>query len=226
MPKVSILFLLLVGVIAVLALMPGIGGEKMKKGEAAKLPDAKKKGKKSLEEVIAARRSVRTFKDKALSEEQLSQLCWATQGITGKTYPLRAAPSAGALYPLEIYAVTAKGTFRYLPKEHSFRLELAGDIRETLRKSALGQASIAQAPCVFVFAGVISRTSKKYGERAARYVWIEAGHAGQNLLLQATALGLGGVPIGAFHDDQVKKALAMPEEETPLYILPIGKPKK
>lgn len=194
-----------------------------------KLPEPSLKGKKSLEEVLFRRRSVRNFKSEILSIEEISQLLWSTQGITEKNWGLRTAPSAGALYPLEIYAVIGNvkdldaGVYKYNTEKHSLIKTLDGDRRRELYNSALQQESILQAPVSFIIAALFQRTAIKYGQRAERYVWIEVGHAAQNLLLQATALDLGAVPIGAFYDDKVKDALILPDEEKPLYIIPVGK---
>lgn len=194
-----------------------------------KLPEPSLKGKKSLEEVLFRRRSVRNFKSEILSIEEISQLLWSTQGITEKNWGLRTAPSAGALYPLEIYAVVGNvkdldaGVYKYNTEKHSLIKTLDGDRRRELYNSALQQESILQAPVSFIIAALFQRTAIKYGQRAERYVWIEVGHAAQNLLLQATALDLGAVPIGAFYDNKVKDALILPDEEKPLYIIPVGK---
>jgi len=175
----------------------------------------------SLEEALAQRRSVREYAARPLSWAELAQLLWATQGQTDPR-GLRAAPSAGALYPLELYVVLPDGWYRYRPAEH--RLEQWGrdDRREALWTAGLRQDSLRQAPAVFVLTAVVERTQAKYGARAERYVYLEAGHAAQNLLLQATALGLGAVPIGAFYDDQVRAALGLPADQTPLYLIPVG----
>lgn len=194
-----------------------------------KLPEPSLKGKKSLEEVLFRRRSVRNFKSEILSIEEISQLLWSAQGITERNWGLRTAPSAGALYPLEIYAVVGNvkdldaGVYKYNTEKHSLIKTLDGDRRRELYNSALQQESILQAPVSFIIAALFQRTAIKYGQRAERYVWIEVGHAAQNLLLQATALDLGAVPIGAFYDNKVKDALILPDEEKPLYIIPVGK---
>lgn len=194
-----------------------------------KLPEPSLKGKKSFEEVLFRRRSVRNFKSEILSIEEISQLLWSAQGITEKNWGLRTAPSAGALYPLEIYAVVGNvkdldaGVYKYNTEKHSLIKTLDGDRRRELYNSALQQESILQAPVSFIIAALFQRTAIKYGQRAERYVWIEVGHAAQNLLLQATALDLGAVPIGAFYDDKVKKALNLNKDEEPLYIIPVGK---
>ena len=178
-------------------------------------------GRMSLEEALARRRSVREFSDKPLSDQDLSQVLWAAQGITHHE-GLRTAPSAGALYPLELYLVNAAGFYRYDPQHHALHRHSERDLRPALYRAALEQA-VREAPAVFVITAIYERTARKYGVvRSPRYVHMEAGHAAQNLLLQAVALGLGAVPIGAFHDAQVQKVLGLPTEEQPLYLIPTG----
>lgn len=198
------------------------GGENME----IKLPEPTLKGKVSVEECIARRRSIREYLDKPLTLEEISQLLWATQGITSdRGFKFRAAPSAGATYPLEIRIVKEDGVFRYSPEGHKLIKEKSEDLRKKLAQSALGQEYIEEAPCNFVISTVYARTARRYGQRAERYVHIEVGHAAENLHLQAVALGLGSVPIGAFHDSEVKKVLDLPRNEEPLYIIPVGHPR-
>jgi len=178
----------------------------------------------SLESALLHRRSVRDFTEEPLSDEEVSQLLWAAQGVTSPQGG-RTAPSAGALYPLEVYVVTADGVFHYLPAHHQAEMHARGDRRGSLQAAGLSQSAIGAAPAVFVIAAVFARTQGKYGERATRYVYLEAGHAAQNLLLQAVALDLGGVPIGAFADAQVSLALDLPGNHEPLYLIPIGHPR-
>jgi len=194
--------------------------------EPIPLPKPALKGKVSLEEAISRRRSRRNFRDRDLSREQIGQLLWAAQGITGRTAGagLRTAPSAGALYPLEVYAVTKAGVFRYLPDRHSIESLADKDLRQALADAALGQESVSQAPLDLVLCAVYGRVTGKYGERGVRYVRMEAGHAAQNMHLQAAALGLGSVPIGAMDDKAVQKVLSLPRDQEPLYIIPVGYP--
>ncbi len=194
-------------------------------GERVSLPAPARAGRVSLEEALSRRRSVREFAAKPLPEASLSQLLWAAQGIT---HPdgLRTAPSAGALYPLEVYVATAIGFYHYNPQRHELERRSSSDLRPALARAALEQESIRQAGSVIVFAAVVERTARKYGPaRAPRYVFIEVGHAAQNVLLQATALGLGAVPVGAFHDAEVQRALSLPKDEEPVYLVPIGYPR-
>lgn len=188
------------------------------------LPEPAVQGKISLEEAIFKRRSERDFKSKELTPEQISQLLWAGGGKTCGKFgcQLRASPSAGALYPLEIFLLTKDGMFRYLPEKHGLEIWQESDLREKLAQACLGQVSVAQAPADFLLAADFSRITSKYGERGLRYTYIEIGHVAQNIHLQAVALGLGSVPIGAFFDDQVKALLLLPEDDTPLYVIPVG----
>lgn len=189
------------------------------------LPTPQLTGAMSLEETLAQRRSVREFSDEALTLDEIGQLLWAAQGITSPVGQ-RTAPSAGALYPLEVYIVLRDGVYHYEPAEHQLRLRLRGDVRQALFVAALEQGAVASAPANIVIAAVYARTAIKYGEeRTPRYVHLEAGHAAQNILLQAVALNLGAVPIGAFYDEQVKVALNLPSDHEPVYVIPVGRRK-
>ncbi|MCX7838636.1 MAG: SagB/ThcOx family dehydrogenase [Anaerolineae bacterium] len=189
------------------------------------LPTPRTQGPMSVEETMLKRRSIREFKDTPLTLAEIGQLLWAAQGITHPA-GLRTAPSAGALYPLEVYAVTREATYRYDPHAHQLIVHARGDLRAPLYAVALMQDSILQAPLTIVITAVYARTSKKYGEeRTPRYVALEVGHAAQNVLLQAVALNLGAVPIGAFLDDQVQQVLSLPRDHQPLYLIPVGHPR-
>ena len=198
--------------------------------ETVKLPVPANKSETSLEAALSTRRSIRAYADEPLGLANLSQLLWAAQGITDP-HGFRTAPSAGALYPLEVHAVVgnvtglAPGIYKYRPQGHEIEKMADGDKRSALAEAALGQSCVRTAPVSFVFSAVIERTRAKYGERAERYVWIEAGHAAQNVLLQAVSLNLGAVPVGAFRDDRVKAVLSLGEGEEVLYIVAVGKPK-
>lgn len=178
----------------------------------------------SLIEALAGRRSQRAFSARSLSREQVSQLCWAAQGITGKAEGLRTAPSAGALFPVTLFIVDGRGAYEYNPYLHTLRDVLLGDVRAALQTAALDQECIGNTPACFVVAMDVSRTATKYGYRAERYCLLEVGHVAQNLLLQATALGLTGVPVGAFKDREVADLLHLPPNLQPAYLLPIGYP--
>jgi len=195
-----------------------------------KLPSVRCDSNVSLEKTLLERRSVRDYADAPLTLEELSQLLWACQGITN-SIGFRTAPSAGALYPLEVYAVVgnvkdlAAGIYRYEPEGHQITRTTAGDKRSQLADSALGQSMIEGGAVSFVITAVYERTTGKYGERGIRYVHMEVGHAGQNLCLEAVALGLGAVTVGAFYDDEVAKVLKLSENEEPLYIISVGRKK-
>lgn len=186
-------------------------------------------GTLSLEEALSQRRSVREYAKDPLSLKDVSQLLWAAQGVTGMT-GLRTAPSAGALYPLEVLLVAGDvdglipGVYHYVPGPHEVRMIRQGDVRNEIAIAGLNQSALREAPATIVIAGVFSRTTSKYGERGIQYVWMEAGHASQNVYLQAEALGLGTVAIGAFSDDQVRQILLLDTFEEPLYLMPVGHP--
>jgi SagB-type dehydrogenase family enzyme len=170
------------------------------------------------------RRSVRDFSDTPLSLETIGQLLWAAQGLSDPP-DHRTAPSAGGTYPLEIYALTGQGVFGYLPQRHSLVALNSRDCRRQLHRASFEQESLLTAPLIVVIAAVYARTARKYGvERGERYVHIEAGHAAENLLLQAAVEGLAAVPIGAFSDSLVAEALGLPSDQLPLYLLAIGPP--
>jgi SagB-type dehydrogenase family enzyme len=188
------------------------------------MPAPHRSGPLSLEEALAARRSVRDFSTELLTLDALSQLLWSAQGITGAGGRGRAAPSAGGTYPLELYVVSPTGSYHYLPSDHSLEVLAERDLRPALAEAALDQQYVANAPAVVVIAAVFARTEERYGERAERYVHLEAGHAAQNILLQAVALDLGAVPVGAFHDEEVRALLDLPADHVPLYLIPVGHP--
>ncbi len=196
------------------------------------LPEPRYKGEVSVEEAIFKRRSVRHYQDSPITLEEASQLLWAAGGktIDGVTGATRAYPSAGGIYPLEIYLVAGDvkdlpaGLYHYRWADHSLVLLKTGDIRRELTKAAFGQGMVAQAPMSLVFTAIYERTTRRYGQRGEdRYVSMDMGGAGQNVHLQVEALGLGTVIIGAFGDDEVKGVLGIGDEE-PLYIMPVGRP--
>jgi len=197
-----------------------------------KLPPPQLKGKVSLEDTIAKRRSVRRYRSEPLTLSQLSQVLWCAQGITGAGKH-RAAPSAGATYPLEIFVAVGKqtvegleaGIYHYEVDSHSLVCSQPGDLRLDLARAALDQGFIADAPIDIVICAIYPRTSYTYGRRGERYVHMEVGHVGENIHLQAVALGLATVEVGAFDDEEVRKVLRIEEQIKPLYIMPIGRPK-
>ncbi len=195
------------------------------RNDVHKLPEPAIAGPVSLEEAMHTRRSVRQFTEQRLTVEEIGQLCWSGQGITDRASGFRTAPSAGALFPIELYVVGDNGVHHYRPREHALRRHLADDVRTALQQASLGQEVIGQAPVCMVVAAVVERTAGKYGRRAERYCMIEAGHVAQNILLQATALRLAGVPVGAFDDDAVARALKLPRGQQVLDLLPLGHPR-
>ncbi len=192
--------------------------------KSEKLPKPSLQSNISIEEAIQSRRSVRNFSDQLPSINQIAQLCWAAQGITDDTKQFRAAPSAGALFPTELYIITQNGVHHYNPHTHSLHLHMNEDVRPQLRKIAYDQEVITTAPITFAVASVIDRVAAKYGSRAERYCLIEAGHVAQNVFLQAEALNMAGVAVGAYEDSDAKKILKLPQDHELLYLLPIGFP--
>jgi SagB-type dehydrogenase family enzyme len=193
-----------------------------------KLPEPRQTGPVSLEESIAMRRSVRTYNPGPVTIGEVSQLLWAAQGITGND-GFRAAPSGGATYPLGAYLIAGNvtglepGMYRYDPASHSLSPVKEGDLRVELSEAALGQPCVRDAAAIVAFSAIYERTTERYGDRGKMYVHMDAGHAAENLLLQATALGLGGVPVGAFRTRTLAGLLGFSEAETPLYLIPIGR---
>ncbi len=196
------------------------------------LPSPSQKGSVSLEEAIARRRSIRDFTPEPISQSQLSQILWAAGGITNTRGRYRTVPSAGATYPLEIFAVCGRnsiegigaGIYHYNIDSHSLTLHYEGDVRLALARAALDQEFIYEAPVDIIICALYERTTGRYGARGERYVYMEVGHAGQNIYLQATALGLATVAIGAFNDEQVREVLRLDKQYKPLYIMPVGRP--
>ena len=194
-------------------------------GSTRSLPDPKRESETSLEWALDRRESVREFLDEELSDDEVGQLLWACTGVNA--HGKRTAPSAGARYPLEVYTVTSHGVEHYNPSGHLLRMHLASDVRTALAEASWGQGFVRRAPLTMVLSAVMDRVQSRYGtERGLRYVLMEVGHAAQNVLLQAVALGLGAVPVGAFGDDPVQELLQLPTDHLPLYLLPIGRPAK
>jgi SagB-type dehydrogenase family enzyme len=186
----------------------------------------------SLAEAIARRRSVRRYGRESLPLSHLSKVLWAAQGITD-THGLRAAPSAGATYPLEVFVLIGRhsvdgvdeGLYHYNVESHSLHWYKGGDLRRQLSIAALDQEFIAEAPVDIVICALYERTSWRYGKRAERYVHMEVGHVGENIHLQAVALGLAAVVVGAFSDEDVSRAMELGKGVNPLYIISVGKPR-
>jgi SagB-type dehydrogenase family enzyme len=210
-----------------------VAGSSLKE-DVMELPAPRSRGDMSVETAIDRRRTVRSFLANPLTREQLGQLLWAAQGITGGGGVKRAAPSAGALYPMDVYAVLGEGgaeameagVYRYDPKSHALMAVSTGDRRRELARAALSQMWLAKAPVNLVVTAEYDRATGKYGERGHRYAIMEAGHIGQNLFLQATALDLAAGIVGAFQDRKVNEVLGLPPAHEPLLIVPIGHPRR
>ncbi len=191
-----------------------------------RLPVPKLEGEISVEEALFRRRSKRVYKKSPLTLEELAQLLWAAYGIT---HPrgFKTTPSAGATYPLVVYVAVGEveglepGVYRYIPETHSLKLIKREDVREKLYIACLRQRWVLEAPVDLVLAANFERTTRVYGKRGIRYVWMEFGHASQNVYLQATALGLGTVAVAAFYDYLIKEALGIKED--PGYVMPVGR---
>ena len=199
-------------------------------GQIITLPSIKESGSIPVEKAINDRRSVRSYKKEPLTLQDLSQLLWAAQGITDKSRVLRAAPSAGALYPLELYVVAGDvkdlepGVYKYTIGKHELTKICDGDKRNQLMKAALSQSWVGSAPASIIICGIYERTSRKYGrQRAPQYVHIEVGAVAENVYLQGRALNIGTVFVGAFDDAQIQKIIEAQSDEKPLAILPLGK---
>lgn len=195
------------------------------------LPEPEITGEVPLEETLEQRRSVRDYTNTPVSLEEIGQLAWAAQGITEEMSGYRTAPSAGATYPIELYFLltgvenVSDGVYHYQIGEHTLVKTIDGDQRFSLFDVALQQDAITNAPVVMVITGVLARTEQRYGGRARRYMYMEAGHVSQNIYLQSVPLNLGTVCIGAFDDDGVANVINLDEGEYPLYIMPVGKVK-
>ena len=200
------------------------------------LPSPSIDGEISVEKTMANRRSQRRYQDRELSAEQLSQILWAAYGVTLPNTDraflrggFRTTPSAGGLYPFDIYVAIGKvkgiepGVYKFISDEHKIVQTIDHDMRKDLRAAALGQAMVEEAPVVLVYSAIFSRMTGKYGDRGReRYVCIDLGHSAQNVYLQAEALRLGTCAIGAFVDDKVSAVLQLSQEEEPLYLMPVG----
>lgn len=222
--SVGIILLIIIG----WTLMAQESNHKNKDTNVIKLSEPRYDGNVSIERALKKRRSIREYSDKPLTLTEISQLLWAAQGKTRSTFG-RTAPSAGALYPLEVYLVAgnvtgfSKGIYKYQPENHELLRITNMDKQGDLCSAALGQGCVRDGAVVIVFAAVYERTTKKYGQRGIRYVHMEIGHAAQNVYLQAISLNLGTVVVGAFNDNKVHKVMNMPDEEQPLCIMPVGR---
>jgi len=207
------------------------------------LPSPDKKGSVSLEKALLKRQSARVFENETFFIKELSQLLWAAQGITRrfgdstisrknqKLGGFRTAPSAGALYPLELYVAVRsitdveQGLYKYNPFNHTLQKVLSGDKSNELADAALKQRCVREAAAIIIICGVYSRTAIKYGTRGEQYVHMECGAVCQNIYLQATVLGLGTVLVGAFQNTTIHSILNLPVQESPLALMPIGRVK-
>ena len=194
------------------------------------LPNAQKDGTVSLEKTIKVRRTIRSFTSQQLTLEQFSQLLWAAYGITEDRGYKRAAASGGACYPMDIYALVGEagikgmdaGIYHYEPMGHRVSLVSEGDLREEVARASLGQMWMATPPLSLIICAEYARITSRYGNRGVRYAMIEAGHMGQNIFLQAEALGLGAGIVGAFQDEAVIQVMGTPPSHEPLLIMPVG----
>ncbi len=200
------------------------------------LPSPSTKGNITVEEALLNRRSHRNFQDRAISAGNLSQILWAAYGVTVPRTDysslrggLRTAPSAGALYPLDVYVLIGNvkdiepGFYKYISQEHKIVRLIDKDVRVELCDAALNQEMVREAPAVLFYSAVYSRCTDKYGKRGReRYVCMDLGHSAQNVYLQVETLKLGTCAIGAFNDEKVKEILQLQAEEEPLYMMPFG----
>jgi len=194
--------------------------------KTVRLSEPRLTGRVSLEQTLAKRRSVRHFTGQQLSAEQISQLAWAGQGITEKQKGFRTAPSAGALYPIKLYFITQDGIFVYNPHQHSLEQLVSGDLRHKLAAAASGQKMMANVACNIIITGSAKKLAVKYKNKARRYMFLEAGHVSQNILLQAVSLQLAAVPVGGFDTGGVSRFCKLPTDAEPLLIICVGHPTK
>jgi SagB-type dehydrogenase family enzyme len=195
-----------------------------------RLPRPDVTGQVTLEKAIKSRRTIRSFASDPIGLKHFSQILWAAQGIVEAGGFRRSVPSGGALYPIDVYAVVGESgveeleaaVYRYEPRSHEITLRVAGDLRQEVARAALGQMWMAGAPVNLIVTAEYKRSSSKYGERGVRYSMIEAGHVGQNIFLQAEALGLGAGIVGAFHDQEVMRVAKLDPGHDPLLIMPVG----
>ena len=199
------------------------------KVDLIELPEPSRTGAVSLEETLARRRSLRAFAPDPISLQDIGQLAWSAQGITDATTGYRTAPSAGGTLPIEVDLLLhgvpglEDGVYRYHPAEHALRLRLAGDLREAVTASTMDQGFVRDAPVVMLVLGVAARINPRFGALSDRLIDMEVGHVGQNVSLQAVALGLGTVVVVAFREAELAAALELGEGERPIYLMPVGR---
>ena len=193
------------------------------------LPEPTRKGATSLEETLTLRRSLRAFAPDPISLAHVGQLAWSGQGVTEAATGYRTAPSAGGTLPIEVDLVVCgvpdleDGVYRYEPGAHALLRRLAGDRRRAVADATLNQGFVAEAPMILVLSAVAARTSPKFGAFTERLIDMEVGHVGQNVSLQAVALGLGTVMVAGIREAELAKALALDEGERPIYLMPVGR---
>ncbi len=202
--------------------------------ENINLPPPSFSGEMSVEESLKLRRSVRSYSDRSLSLEDVSQVLWSAYGVSDSEsfrIKLRTAPSAGATYPLELYLMVGNveglspGIYKYHPESHSLSLHIAGDLRKEVAEACLGQKMLHEAPATIIYKVVYSRITPRYGQRGSdRYVCMDIGHSAQNVYLQTTAMGMATCAIGAFDDDKLTRIIKPQGEEEVLYLMPFGYP--
>ncbi|OHB53142.1 MAG: hypothetical protein A2Y10_07125 [Planctomycetes bacterium GWF2_41_51] len=188
------------------------------------LPQPQTNSRFSLEQAIENRRSIRQFTEEPLTIAQLGQICWAAQGITEPNKGMRTAPSAGAIYPIELYVVLPDGLYLYRPATHDLSKLITGDLRKSVSNASFNQRFVQTAPCTFIIAGSIKKVEARYRNRGAKFTYIEAGHIAQNIQLQSTVLGLGSVPIGVIDEKTIAQICKLPQGLEVLYIVPVGNP--
>lgn len=222
-------FILAVLVLCAGCSCPGSEGELQRPAvDAIQLPSARLYGNVSLEETLLMRRSVRQYADEPLVLSDISQLVWAAGGVTS-AWGGRTAPSAGALYPINLYLAAERvegiepGLYMYVPDSHVLLPLVYGGVSGEIAEASLDQSCVREAPAILLLTAVYERTTSKYRERGMRYVHMEAGHIAQNICLQSVALGLGSVTVGAFDDGRLSECLGLPAGEYPLYVIPVGR---
>lgn len=221
---------LLAAVMILLVPLHAVAGERfLGQAPAIDLPEPRRTGAVSVEQALQWRRSIRRYAPDPLTLQEISQLVWAAQGVTAPARGFRTTPSAGATFPLEIDLLVTgvegleDGVYRYRVRDHALERRISEDLRRDLHAAAHRQSVILDAPALMVISGVESRTARRYGRRAERYMFMEAGHAAQNVYLQGTALGIGTVVVGAFRDERVADVLRLAPDEQPLYLMPLGR---
>jgi SagB-type dehydrogenase family enzyme len=197
------------------------------------LPSPELTGNLSVEAAIQNRRSVRKYSNQSVTLSNISQVLWSAQGITDSQNQLRSVPSAGQVYPLEVYVIAGpnvsglqEGVYHYVPSNNTLEMFMSGDLRDNLSTIADGQPWVKQAPLDILITGNYRKMINKYPDTqlSTRFVNLEAGHAGENIYLQSEALGLVTVSLGSFNSNKLSQSFELPSNETPIYIYPVGHP--